>query len=63
MIGLNHREVATLPAKRWPYYPLLAITLYTLYTNEYYSLEYMYYYTFFLYTHFIVIKELFNIQL
>ena len=33
MIGLNHREVTTLPAKRWTYYPLLGITLYTLYNN------------------------------
>ena len=33
MIGLNHYEVATLPAKRWPHYPLLGITLYTPYHN------------------------------
>ena len=39
MIGLNHREVAILPAKKWPHYPLLGITLYTLYNNEYYSLK------------------------
>ena len=39
MIGLNHYEVATLPAKMLPHYPLLGITLYTLYNNEYYSLK------------------------
>ena len=39
MIGLNHREVATLPAKRWLHYQLLCITLYTLYNSEYYSLK------------------------
>ena len=27
MIGLNHREVATLHVKRWPYYVLLGITI------------------------------------
>ena len=26
-IGLNHSEVATLPSKRWPTYPLRGITL------------------------------------
>ena len=29
MIGLNHREVATLPDKRWPHYPILGISTYT----------------------------------
>ena len=36
MIGLNHREVATLPAKGWQHYPTLGSTLYTLHNNEYY---------------------------
>ena len=54
IIGLNHREVATLPAKRWPYYPLLGITLYTLYTNEYYSLIVSHYNKSI--THFVLIK-------
>ena len=36
-IGLHHIEVATLPSKRWPTYPLRGITLFTLYNNnEYY---------------------------
>ena len=35
MIGLNHYEVATLPAKNWQHYPLIGIMLYTLYNNEY----------------------------
>ena len=39
MIGLNHREVTTLPAKMWIHYPLLGITLYTLCNNKYYSLK------------------------
>ena len=39
MIGLNHSEVAKLPSKRWPTYPLRGITLFTLYNNEYYLLK------------------------
>ena len=39
MIGLHHSEVATLPSKRWPTYPLRGITLCTLYNNEYYLLK------------------------
>ena len=39
MIGLHHIEVATLPSKRWPTYPLRGITLFTLYNNEYYILK------------------------
>ena len=38
MIGLHHSEVATLPSKRWPTYPLRG-TLFTLYNNEYYLLK------------------------
>ena len=39
MISLHHSEVATLPSKRWPTYPLRGITLFTLYNNEYYLLK------------------------
>ena len=35
MIGLHHIEVATLPSKMCPTYPLRGITLFTLYNNEY----------------------------
>ena len=38
MIGLHQSELATLPSKRWPTYPLRGITLFTLYNNEYYLL-------------------------
>ena len=41
MIGLKNHKVATLPAKRCPHYPILDITIYTLYNNEYNSLKYM----------------------
>ena len=33
IIILNHHELATLPVKSWPHYPILGITLYTLYNN------------------------------
>ena len=39
MIGLTHRELSTLPARSGSHYPILGITLYKLYNNEYYSLN------------------------